>query len=130
MTTVNSEAVCSNIVTPPDFLEDADLNKTVLIIDPLWSDIEDLALYLKSSTLAYTVYIYRSDMNSDEWLAQAAPRCGIMIVNTEQTPLSPRKDRMVLQPNAFHYGPKNFLMSSLKVGKPIDWFIQHEQLTQ
>jgi hypothetical protein len=69
-------------------------------------------------------------MNLDEWLAQAAARCSVMIVNTEQTALSPRKDKMVLQPNAFYYGPKNFLMSSLKVGKPIDWFIQHEQLTQ
>jgi hypothetical protein len=130
MTTVNSDATCSNVVTPPDFLDNTDPNKTVLIIDPSWSDIEDLALYLKSSTLAYTVYVYRSDMNGDEWLAEAATRCGIMIINTEQTELSPRKDKMVLQPNAFYYGPKNFLMSSLKVNKPIDWFIQHEQLTQ
>jgi len=120
----------STIATPPDFLVDANPDHTILIVDAEWSDIEDFALYLKTSTKSYGVYVYHYQMNDTAWLEEAASLSSVVIINTDPTPLSPIKDKLVLSSEAFYYGSKRFLMSSLRIKKPIDWLIQHEQITE
>lgn len=115
----------SNIVTPPDFLTNT--THTVVIIDPTVSEIEDIALYLTTSPTAYTVYLYRDDMNNRAWLAKAMQISSAWIINSVQNEFSEIKDRIAVDQKAWHYGPKNFLMNSNHLLRPIDYFVQQDQ---
>lgn len=111
----------SNIITPPDFL-DNDL-KSVLVIDPEWSEIEDLALVLKASPKAYNVYVYLAGMDKVEWLEEAARKADTVIVNTIETDISHIKDRIAVKLSSYYFGPKNFLMNPNRIERPIDYFL-------
>jgi len=118
----------SNIITPPDFVKTK--AHTVLLIDPEWSEIEDVAFYLKSSAEIYNVYVYRIEMNDDDWLQKAIKKSEAIIVNTVNNDNSPVKDRLAVKPIAYYYGPKNFLMNNNRIEKPVDYFVLQHQLTQ
>ena len=118
----------SNIITPPDFVKTK--AHTVLLIDPEWSEIEDVAFYLKSSAEIYNVYVYRIEMNNDAWLQKAIKKSVAVLVNTVNNDISPVKDRIAVKPNAYYYGPKNFLMNKNRIEKPVGYFVLQQQLTQ
>lgn len=115
----------SNIITPPDFADDEEGTITaVLLIDPAWREVENLALILKSSTRAFNVYVYRADMNNLQWLDQAAAKVQNIIINTVQNDISVHKDKLAILPKAVHYGEKRFLMSlDRRVNSIFDYFV-------
>ena len=115
----------SNIVTPPDLL-DSPLEDTIVLVDPDYREIEDLALYLKISKNAYTVYIYREEMKDIDWLTKTVKRSNACIINSVENELSPIKDKLALDKNSWHYGQKRFLLSMDRyIQKPIDYFVHH-----
>jgi hypothetical protein len=115
----------SNIITPPDFVKNK--QHSVVIVDPEWTEVEDVAFYLKTSKRAYNVYVYRSEMNNEEWLSKVKAKTLHIIVNTINNDGSTVKDKLAVSKNAFYYGPKNFLMNKNKIEKPIDYFINLEK---
>jgi dipeptidyl aminopeptidase/acylaminoacyl peptidase len=114
----------STIVTPPDFVDSG--SPSVTLIDPDWSDVEDVAFYLKTSKKTYNVYVYRSEMGEVEWLDTAIAKSGHIIVNTINTESSSFKDKLAVKSNSYYYGPKNFLMNKNKIEKPIEYFLNLE----
>lgn len=122
---INTNVQFSNVITPPDIVKS--ILHTVVIIDPTGSDIDDLVLYLNVSPNAYTVYLYRGDMNDHQWLADAMASAVAYIVNTDQSSFSAIKDKIAVDKKAWYYGPKNFLMNGNRLDKPIDYFVQQDQ---
>lgn len=113
----------SNIITPPDFPTDA--FHSVLLIDPEWPELENLALFLKTALLSFNVYVYRSEMNDQKWLTKALKKVDAIVINTVQNEYSIHKDKLAVRQTAWHYGPKNFLMNKNQIQQPIDYFISH-----
>lgn len=119
----------SNLITPPDFIERSSRH-SVLLIDPEWSEVENLALFLKTSKNSFDVYVYReNEMNDREWLTTAMSIVDIVIVNSTPTDISLLKDKFAVKENSWYYGSKNFLMNQNRIKQPIDYFVQYEQST-
>ena len=112
----------SNIITPPDFIETG--AEAVVLIDPDWGEIEDVAFYLKSSPKTYNVYVYRFEMDDLNWLHKVVSKSTVVIVNTVNNESSGIKDKLALSSTAYYYGPKNFLMNQNRLEKPIDYFVK------
>jgi hypothetical protein len=125
ITTVTSHEEFSNIITPPDFVDYK--GRVVVMIDPEWTEVEDVAFYLKTSKHQYNVYVYRDEMGDQEWLNQAVAKTTHIIVNTVGNDTSPLKDKIASRKESFYYGPKNFLMNENKIDRPIDYFLKLEQ---
>jgi hypothetical protein len=119
----NTTTEFSNIVTPPDFITPEPYVQSIALIDPEWSEIEDLAFYLKTAKKAYNVYVYRAEMNDQDWLQEVLDKAHAIIVNTVTNDQSPMKDRIAVKEATYYYGPKNFLMNKNKIEKPIDYFV-------
>ncbi len=121
----------SNFITPPDSLIE-DERHTILIVDSDWPEIEDVAMFCKTSKKFYNVHVYRADMDNEIWLVEQAEKSEFVIVNTADSAASKIKDRLVEQPNTFYYGPKNFLANTKKIAAPIDFFnsFDHEENTE
>ena len=113
----------SCIVTPPNFI-DNDEEHAVIILDPDWSEIEDLIFYFRVIDKKFNVYVYKSDMKNEEWLHTAIKKSQAYIINTINTDISNFKDKLVSNPKSFYYGPKRFLASQKQIEKPIDYFTQ------
>lgn len=112
----------SNFVTPPDFVNEP--LHTILLVDASWEDLERVAMLCKSVGTDFNVYAYHSGMGNTEWMLEAALKSDAIIVNTEPTESSAVKDRLVDRPNAYHYGPKNFL-NNRRVGNPQEYIIKY-----
>lgn len=119
----------SNIITPPDFVETRAY--TVLLIDPEWTEVEDVAFYLKTAKEAYNVYVYRSEMDDSTWFERAVSKSQHIILNTINNDKSIIKDKMATNKTTSkrtsYYGPKNYLMNPNRIEKPIDYFINLEK---
>lgn len=116
----------SNLITPPDFIEPS-ARHSVLLIDPEWADVENIALFLKTSKNSFDVYLYREqEMKDTEWLTSAITRVDAVVINTDTTEISLIKDKLAVEPTSWYYGSKNFLMNKNRVEKPIDYFVQYE----
>jgi hypothetical protein len=111
----------SNIVTPPDFIDGN--SHSVVLVDPEWSEIEDVAFFLKTAKKSYNVYVYREEMNDEVWLQDALTKAEAVIINTVANEQSPMKDKIAVKEPTFYYGPKNFLMNKNRINKPIDYFV-------
>ncbi len=112
----------SNIITPPDF--STDTFNSVVLIDPSWDEVNTLAIFLKTADTSYNVYVYQSEMNDVQWLQSVASKVGVTIVaNTSVNELSAIKDKLIVQYNAYYYGPKNFLLNHNRIEKLMDYFI-------
>jgi len=124
MTTLTEVEVVSNIITPPDFVYNA--NSNVVAIDPSESDVESIAYYLKSSPLRVNLYVYDStESNDPEWLETAIARSDALLINTADSSISQRKDKLAVDKKAYHYGAKRFLMSMDRhLESPIEYFIK------
>jgi hypothetical protein len=118
--------VYSNFITPPDSLTEAERH-TVLIVDSDWPEIEAVALFCKESKKFYNVHVYRAEMDNEVWLVEQAEKSEFVIINTVDTAASKIKDRLVEQPNAFYYGPKNFLTNDRKLGAPVEFFVEFDK---
>jgi hypothetical protein len=113
----------SHIVTPPDYIESTDF--TVVLIDPEWSQVEDLSLLLKTADKSFTVYVYRNEMDNREWLMKAIANSSASIINTVSNELSPIKDKLAINSDAYYYGEKNFLMNKNRIEAPVDYFVDY-----
>lgn len=116
----------SNIITPPD--SPTEQYHSVLLIDPEWSELEDLTLFLKTSSTSYNVYLYKEEMQDEEWLDKIVKVADAVIVNTVQNEFSTTKDKIANASATYYYGNKNFLMNTNKLSKPIDYFVGHNLL--
>jgi len=110
----------SHIVTAPDFIESGD--HTVVIIDPTVRELEDLGLFLKTAKQSFTVYVYKVEMNNKDWLMKAIANSTTIIINSIPNELSPIKDKLAVNSEAFYYGEKNFLQNKNRLETPIDYF--------
>ena len=124
---MNKENTYSNIITPPDFPDDK--FSSVLLIDPEWSELEDLTLFLKTATQSFNVYVYRPEMRNIEWVDQIIQKENpSIIINTVNNENSAYKDKLAVKEGVWYYGHKNFLMNRNRIEKPIDFFVQHINL--
>lgn len=116
----------SNFVTPPDFVfED---KYTVLLIDVGTFDVEQLAIWCKQANMDFNVYLYSHDMDNVDWLNRAFIAAQTVIINTDVTPLSGIKDRLVSFEKVWYYGPKNFVTNRNMIRYPAEFFIQFSKL--
>lgn len=115
----------SNFITPPDTLEEEE-RLSILIIDAEWPELEAMALFCKESKKFYNIHVYRAEMDNELWLVEQAEKSAVVVINTAETSISSIKDRLVEQPNACYYGPKNFLFNNRKVQAPVDYLKQLE----
>ena len=113
----------SNFVTPPDTV--AEPNHTVLLVDPVWSDLQAVAMICKTLVTDFNVYVYDAGMNDLDWLLKVASLSDAIIVNTETTACSPNKDRLIDMPRTHYYGPKNFLSNKKRIANPQEYFIEY-----
>lgn len=111
----------SNIITPPDFSPDN--LYSVLLVDPTWDEVNTLAIFLKTADKAYNIYVYQNEMNNEAWLLEAFTKVDVAVINTVANPLSPTKDKLLIQRDAFYYGPKNFLMNKNRIERVMDYFV-------
>ena len=115
----------SNIITPPDFINSRALSVTV--IDPEMTEVEDIAFFLKTAKESFNVYVYRTEMDNEEWLKEAAAKSIAVVINTVNTDVSSIKDKLAAKKDNYYYGPKNFLMNKNRIEKPIDFFVAFTQ---
>ena len=116
----------SNIVTPPDFVKTRGYD--ILVIDPEWSEIEDIAFFLKTSDEVFNVYVYRTEMNDPAWLKKVAAKSIAVVINTVNTECSVIKDKLAVKAENYYYGHKNFLMNQAHhIKKPVDFFVAFTQ---
>lgn len=112
----------SNLITPPDFVKGR--TYSVVLIDPAQTEIEDVTLFLMASKRKFNVYLYRAEMNDEDWLNKAVKKSNAVVVNTVNSTVSKIKDQLVAKSNAFYYGDKRFIMNNNRIEKPIDFFAQ------
>jgi hypothetical protein len=110
----------SNIITPPDFVDEP--KHTVLVIDADAGHIQAIGAFLKNSDNYFNIYLYHGDMGNTEWFTQARDRADAFIINTEKNTFSTIKDLLAELPNAYYYGPKNFLRNKNQLSSPVDYF--------
>ena len=113
----------SNFVTPPDIITAK--KHTVLLIDPVWQDIEAVAMICKTIGTDFNVYIYDADMNDLEWLNTAASKSDTVVINTVPNQLTPTKDKLADLDKSHYYGPKNFLSNNKRIANPQEYFINY-----
>lgn len=113
----------SNFVTPPDFVEDD--YHTVLLIDPVESQVMDISLLCKSVGSDFNVYIYLDHYNNYKWLEEAFNRSDSVLINTVQNSCSQVKDKLVEHNKSYHYGPKRFFDNDRRIELPIEYFINY-----
>ena len=111
----------TNFVTPPDFVQED--KYTVLLIDVSSFDVEQLAIWCKEAPIDFNIYLYSHDMEDIDWLRLAYARSKSVIINTEFTPLTPVKDRLVSDPKVWYYGPKNFVTNRSVIRYPAEFFV-------
>lgn len=127
MDTIEIHETFSNIITPPDIINSGE--HTIILVDPEWREIEDLALYLNAAPISFNVYTYRSEMNDLVWLEKALAKSTAVIVNNINNNISTLKDKLICNKeyNVYYYGDKNFLMNNKRIEKPIDYFVQYSK---
>lgn len=113
----------SNFVTPPDTVTDP--KHTVLLVDPVWSDLQAVAMICKTVGTDFNVYVYDAGMNDIDWLLKVASLSDAIVVNTDASDCSPNKDRLVDMPRTYYYGPKNFLSNKKRIANPQEYFIEY-----
>jgi len=111
----------SNLITPPDFLDNE--NKSILLIDPEPTEVEDIYLWLQSDSASINVYVYTAEMKDLKWLKAAVKKSSAVIVNTINNINSPLKDKLAEKKGTYYYGPKRFIMNQNVINAPIDYFI-------
>jgi hypothetical protein len=108
--------VDSNFITPPDFVDNQ--LHTVTLIDASQDDVELLVRMCEHTDEPYNIYLYRSEMNNDVWLAQALKCSDAVIVNI----VSRQHNNICLLDNAFYYGSTYFLENPRKLDGPLHYF--------
>ena len=117
----------SNIVTPPDFVDEK--KHTVLMIDIDAAHIQSLGAYLKNCDNYFNIYLYHSQMGNTDWFTEARNRADSIVVNTESNSFSTIKDLLAELPHSWYYGPKTFVKNSKRLQSPIDYFTNYTKDT-
>ena len=112
----------SNVITPPDFIENENIN--ILIIDADLTDVENITLFLQTSFKFYNVYLYRDIMLDATWLEKAVNLADTIIVNTEESDCTAQKNQLIKDTRTWYYGPRQFLGNPQKLSSPIDFFVK------
>jgi hypothetical protein len=112
----------SNIITPPDFVENENTN--ILIIDAELGDIENITLYLQTCFQYYNVYLYRDVMLDPDWLTRAIQLASSIIINTEESACQSAKNQLLQDPRTWYYGPQQFLGNRQKLSRPLEYFLK------
>ena len=107
----------SNFITPPDFVDDP--KHTVTVIDATTSDVELLGKMCQGSDITYNMYLYRSEMNNDEWLQQAIEKSDAVIINAQFG----KYNNLYKLEKTYYYGDQNVISDAKKVKGILDYFI-------
>lgn len=69
----------SQIITPPDIIL---TGTSILIINALDDEVENLILYLRTQQEEYDIHLYHAEMFDDkEWAIKVAKRCNHILLN-------------------------------------------------
>lgn len=111
----------SNVITPPDFVNDK--LHTVTVVDASVEDVELLARMCEVSDEMYNIYLYRTEMDDTEWLNSAVDRSDAVIVNSDVL------DNINLRgkEKTYYYGDKTFLVPATKINNPLEYFAFRQQ---
>ena len=117
----------SNLITPPDFVKSK--NYSVVLVDPTWVEVDTVALYLQSVPRVFNVYIYKAEMDNEEWLYQSVIKSDTVVVNTVNTTCSESfKSKLASNPKNFYYGPTLYAMNTKnQIWAPVDFFVNFTQ---
>ena len=110
----------SNIITPPDFVDDD--TQQILIIDSDWNDIDTVVLWLQNSATPYNIYVYTDDMMEPDWLDAAIVRAHAIIVNTADSACTPIKNKLIKDSRTWYYGPHRYLGNQRQLPALIEYF--------
>ena len=122
----NAVTVNTNFITPPDIL--ADKTHSVLLIDVLDFDVEELMTWTETADESYNIYLYNESMNNTEWLFTVAKQVDAVIVNLLPTKISELKKYIVNMEKSYHYGNNNnFAPSAISQCLPIEYFKRYEE---
>lgn len=111
----------TNFITPPDIVDDP--NHNILLIDVSPDDVETLAFLCAGHNEAFNVYLFNFEMPDQSWLTKVAEFADAIVVNTNETALSPLKDVLAMLPKSYYYGPKNFANNDQKHSTVLEYFI-------
>jgi hypothetical protein len=110
----------SNIITPPDFINDE--NTQILIIDPDWNDVDTLSLWLQNTAKTYNIYVYTDVMMEPEWLESAIGLAHVIILNTQDSACTPIKNKLIKDSRTWYYGPHRYLGNTRQIADLIEYF--------
>lgn len=114
----------SNLVTPPDFVDDK--LHTVTVVNASKLEVEALARMCEHTDEFYNIYLYRSDMEDAEWLQKAVDISDAVIVNTD---INDHKNLCALD-KTYYYGSQLFLENPKKIVEPLHYFAARVKSTK
>ena len=110
--------VYSNFITPPSHTEES--KPSVLIIDADWSEVEDIALWCRTSDYGYNIYLYQERMWDMDWLSQVVAKVDHMIINMQDSGISEVKQTLAQDPRAIVYATPG----RNDLSRPVEFFIK------
>lgn len=106
----------SNIITPPDFIDDSFHTITVVGADE--ESIAQLVDYCRYADISYNVYLCNNKVDNPEWLQEAVRRSQSVILFDDEN-----SNRELLQlPNSYYIGDKSYVCPSSKIKSILDYF--------
>ena len=108
----------SNFITPPDFVKDP--FHTVTVVNASEDEVELLARMCKGSDDQFNIYLYRSEMNNEQWLRTAVELSQAVIVNTNKP--DPVLEELIALEKSYYYGDKDFITNATKVDNVFRYF--------
>jgi len=96
----------SRLITPPDLISGPN---SVLIINAIDDEIENLVAWLKTSNVEYDIHLYHCEMNDhDDWIIDYSQQAPVIIISVKYQQFVPDPVKVTLQQRHEHvklYGP-------------------------
>lgn len=108
----------SNVITPPDFVNDQ--FHTVTIVNAAEDDVKMLVHLCQNSDIAYNIYLYKDEMNDRKWLDAAINKSHAVILHN----ISSSHNDLLFLDNAYYYGSELFACPATKINTVLDYFNQ------
>lgn len=110
----------TRFISPPDMPEK--MAKTVLLVDFPLSDIEQIAMYCRTTDKEYDVLLYSPEEHDRDWLDAAFMICDVCIVNLNYTINTLIKAQMVVMPKTLYVGNLD-IAKKRSIASPLDFFM-------
>ena len=106
----------SNLVTPPDFVENNALS--VLLVDPDHAELDAVIRFCQYADQVYNVHVYTPNMDNLDWLQQAVDTCDTVIVNSRSSDF----EHLCLLEKTHYYGDKIYSENPRQLTDPLHFF--------